>query len=571
MSPSTNADAGLESRAVTTANHDRSAHAAAVVFGVFLAVSGVLLLQHLGDHFWFFRDDWQFLTERRVSVHDLLEPHSGHLSVGLVLYFRVLYYVFGIDSYVPYQAAVVGMHLGVVVALRAIMRRAGVGPWIATLVAGSLALFGSGREDILWAFQFGFTGALAFGLLQLILADHDGPVGRRDVAAVLAGAAGILLASPAIICLAVTTGVILVRRGLVPALVQVLPIAIPYLIWAQIEHPVQAPLGDPPLGVLRAWVQHGITSAFRSLGIHGSVAVALALVLALGLLVALLRPLAHAPASNFTPVRWADRQDWLGATWRLIHVGRARLAPVAVPVGLAIGAVVFMTAGRARWFQGPIGAGASRYLYPYAVFLLPAYAVAVQAFLERWRIAGFVALALLLSGVPANIRRFDDPPFGPPYFVREEALIRGSLRLPYSDSISGDVRPIPDVYMGQGVDMAFLREAVASGRLDPGTGAIDPTLRNELVLRLSIGQQQPQGYPAGCSWIALPAELHLARGDQFVLTKPVDLHLVTEDRQAPLGVPFKPSEGSLLTVERPVDVFVESGQRGDTTTLCQLP
>lgn len=51
----------------------------------------------------------------------------------------------------------------------------------------------------------------------------------------------------------------------------------------------------------------------------------------------------------------------------------------------------------------------------------------------------------------------------------------------------------------------------------------------------------------------------------------VDLHLVTEDRQAPLGVPFKPSEGSLLTVERPVDVFVESGQRGDTTPLCQLP
>lgn len=570
MSSST--DAEVATPASTNQDRDRSALAAAIVFGLFLVVAGLLLVLRLGDHFWFFRDDWEFLTERDASLHDLFEPHSGHLSVGLVLFFRVGYRIFGIDSYVPFQLGVVAMHLGVVVALRALMRRAGVGPWIATLVAGSLALFGSGREDILWAFQFGFTGALAFGLLQLVLADHDGPVGRRDVAAVLAGAAGVLLASPAIICLAVTTGVILVRRGLVPALVQVLPIAIPYLIWAQIEHPVQAPLGDPPLGVLRLWVQHGITSAFRSLGIHGSVALVLALVLALGLLLALIRPLVNAPATTFAPVRWADRQDWLGAAWRLIHAGRALLAPVAVPAGLAIGAVVFMTAsGRARWFQGPMGAGASRYLYPYAVLLLPAFAVAVQALLERWRIAGFVALALLLSGVPANIRRFDDPPFGPQYFVREEALIRGSLRLPYSNTVSGDVRPIPDVFMGQGVDMDFLRDAVASGRLDPGSGSIDPTLRNELVLRLSIGQRQPQGYPAQCSWITLPTKLQLARGDQLVLTKPVNLHVVTGDRHAPLGVPFKPSEGSLLTVERPVDVFVESTQAGDTPALCQLP
>ncbi len=67
------------------------------------------------------------------------------------------------------------------------MRRAGVGPWLATAAAGSFVLFGPGSEDIVWAFQIGFTGALAFGLVQLCLCDHDGGIGRRDVLGVGAG------------------------------------------------------------------------------------------------------------------------------------------------------------------------------------------------------------------------------------------------------------------------------------------------------------------------------------------------------------------------------------------------
>ena len=142
---SSSPDAEVASPSATTKDRDGSARDAAITFGVFLVAAGLLLVLRLGDPFWFFRDDWEFLTERDASLHDLFEPHAGHLSMGLVLYFRVWYRVFGIDSYVPFQLGVVAMHLGVVVALRALMRRAGVGPWIATLVAGSLALFGSGR------------------------------------------------------------------------------------------------------------------------------------------------------------------------------------------------------------------------------------------------------------------------------------------------------------------------------------------------------------------------------------------------------------------------------------------
>ena len=60
------------------------------------------------------------------------------------------------------------------------MRRAGVGPWTATIVAAVFVLFGPGEENIVWAFQFTFVGAIMFGLVHLILSDHDGPVDRRD-------------------------------------------------------------------------------------------------------------------------------------------------------------------------------------------------------------------------------------------------------------------------------------------------------------------------------------------------------------------------------------------------------
>ena len=51
-------------------------------------------------------------------------------------------------------------------------------------------LFGAGAQDILWAFQITFTGALVFGLVQLLLADHDGPVDRRDWLGSVPGCSG---------------------------------------------------------------------------------------------------------------------------------------------------------------------------------------------------------------------------------------------------------------------------------------------------------------------------------------------------------------------------------------------
>ena len=112
--------------------------AALVAFGAFVAVAFPLIIFELGAYRWFDRDDWMFLTGREArSLDDLFRPHSDvHWSTVPILGFRGLWSLFGIRTYVPYQAVVVALHLSAAVLLRVAMRRAQVQPWLATAAAG---------------------------------------------------------------------------------------------------------------------------------------------------------------------------------------------------------------------------------------------------------------------------------------------------------------------------------------------------------------------------------------------------------------------------------------------------
>ena len=70
-------------------------------------------------------------------------------------------------------------------------------PWLATVAAGAFVLLGSAEDNILWAFQITFVGALVFGLTQIILADHDGPIDRRDWIGVGAGLVALMMSGQA--------------------------------------------------------------------------------------------------------------------------------------------------------------------------------------------------------------------------------------------------------------------------------------------------------------------------------------------------------------------------------------
>ena len=146
-------------------------------------VAGVLIVFVIGRHRWFFGDEWSFLAERDAGdLGDLFRSHGEHWSTIPVLAYRALWNMFGLRTYLPYQTVVAAMHVATAFLLRLIMVRAGLRRWIASVVAAGFLLFGPGEENVSGRSRWASSGALMFGLMQLVLSDHDGPVGRRDVA-----------------------------------------------------------------------------------------------------------------------------------------------------------------------------------------------------------------------------------------------------------------------------------------------------------------------------------------------------------------------------------------------------
>lgn len=534
--------------------------AAAWAFGLYVAAALPLLLFVLGDHFWFLRDDWFFITDRELSsVGDLFRDHNGHWSTVPIVVFRGLYALVGIRSYLPYQAAVVGAHLVVALLLRALMRRYGASPWLATAVAGSLVLLGTGREDIIWAFQVGYTSSLAFVLAQWVLAEHDGPLGRRDLLGVAAGLLAISAASPPLPIYPALAVTLLVRRGWQAAALHVGPVAAVYLLWSAIVHPDRSsPWGRPTAQTVVDWVTHGQTQAFKALTGGTGVAVALAAVVAAGLVVAVV-----------TAAR-APRPVGDGRLGAVVATGRAWLAPVIGPVSLFGASVVFIAlAAQARWIAGPTAAGASRYLYVDVVLTLPLVALALQALIDRWRPLAVLVLVVLV-GVPGNIGAFDDPPFGPAHHEHQEALIRNAVRSPFAATAPDHLRPDPDVFNSEGLNMGFLRGAVGASKLRLPTGPIPPPIADELAVRLTLSQERDTA-PVGPCRNQPVTRFRPARGDRFTFAEDLVIRVRRPDGSLGTPVTYRVGDGQTVTVVRArVDVMIET-RSGWPAQICLAP
>ncbi len=418
-----------------------------------------------GRRWWFFADDWDFLGTRTAwNLGDLSRPHYGHWVTLPVLAYRGLWEVVGLRSYVPYQALVIGAHLVAVALLRLVMVRAGVGPWLATVFAGVFVVFGAGAENVLVAFQITFVGSFVFGLTQLLLADHDGPIGRRDFLGVLAGLAA-LMCSGVGIAMAVVVGVaMLLRRGWRVALFHTAPLAIAYVTWAAL-----APRGQgaalyrsrTPFQVIQ-FVRVGVQAAFARLVRFPVLAIALGLVLVAGA-VLLLRALTI-----------PDRRAEL----------RTRLA---APIALLVGAVVFLLltgvyrSGQPRSLAGALGVGPararqSRYVYLVAAMILPALAVAADAVVRRKRWLAVPIVALLFAGVPANLHSMST--FTVKSVLdrdRDKKLILAAPRLPIAARLPRAMQPVPFY----GLTIGWLRDSLPSGRIPEPPNFTPVDLANE--------------------------------------------------------------------------------------------
>jgi hypothetical protein len=515
---------------------------ARVALAVFLAVevAAVPLLLTWGNKWWFWADDWDFLAGRTGgNLGDLFRSHYQHWVTLPVLAYRLLWTVFGIRHYVPYQLLVIVLHLIAALLLRAVMRRAGVRPWMATLVAALFVFFGAGAENILIAFQITFVGSLVFGLAQLLLADHDGPVDHRDWFALLAGLAGLMCSGVGVTMVIIVGMAMLLRRGWRIALLQTVPLGVAYAIWVAVSPKGSAPVNYTTHSVVQVvkFVSIGAGDVFGRLGQLPGLGVLLALVLLVGFFVAV------------------DRED-------LVALRRQ----FAVPLALFVGAGVFLfvtavvRAGQTPTALGTMNSGPerarqSRYVYLLVAMVLPVLGIAVDAIARKWRVLTIPVVILLLAGVPGNLHQLRT-------YTNQSAASRASdrvvvleaPRLPLAHTLPPAL--VPGARFG-GLSLGWLVDSLPSGRIpSPGplTGTQISTQTLDLALRAPLLRIATPPAPSTCRPLVGVERRTLHYGERVTLATGTATITYFPASGAPSSaVPFEPLR-PLVATTGPLDV-----------------
>jgi hypothetical protein len=506
---------------------DRSDRLAAIAFLTILALALVLYLI-FGHSQWFFLDDWDFLADRNVrDPGDLFRPHNEHWSTMPILVYRVLWRLFGLRTYVPYQVIAVLLHLTAAALLRMVMRRAGVGPWIATVAAALFALFGAGDQNIVWAFQMAWGASLVLGLTQILLADHDGPIDRRDWLGLSAGLANILCSGVAVTMIVVVGLAAFVRRGWRAALFHTAPLGVLYLAWWLAFARDRYSTAGGSVDIVVRFVWAGLTKTFNELGQVPGVGIALAALLVAGLV----------PA-------------WRGVERREL---RRR---AAAPAALLSGAVIFLAVaglGRAS-VLGPELARSSRYLHIVAALSLPCIAVAADAFVRRGRLLGAVAIALVLVGIPGNIDLLVHHENRAKFLLGRRELVLALPRNRLVREVPRRLRPLPDA--APEVTIGWLLDAAADGQV-PDPGRVNPVAAANATLRLSLLQSRRPRAFSRCRVLGRPVNRTLNEGHTIGIDGG---RIQISPAQNPLvAVVYAPAEGhALVVLHGPLKVSIGS-------------
>jgi hypothetical protein len=442
------------------------------------AVAAVPVILYSNREQWFFFDEWDFLSARRLdSAEALLDEHNAHWSTVPIIGYRILYRVVGLHHYWPYQMLTITAHLASAVLLRVVMRRAGVPPWLSTASAVVFLYFGTGRENIGWAFQIGFTGALAFGLGHLLLSDHDGPFDRRDALGLLCGLLALMCSNVGVAMAVSVTVAVLIRRGWRAALAHGGSLGVVYIVWVLTYGGVVSDDVESSSADLALFVRNTVTQTFVGLGQSWVLGLLIGLALVVGCVVAI------AGARR-------DRD-------------RRRLASTA---GLVAGAVTFvLLAGTARatLSLNP----ASRYRYVVAALALPAIAVAVSALARHWRPAAVLGAGLLLAGLPGNVAALE--PSGPQRFtLGSRGLITVLADTAVPPGVPATMEPLP---LAPGMTVGWLRAAGADGKV-PRPDPDELHLRPSAVMSMSL-QQLGDGTLGACRVQSGAERVELRRGE----------------------------------------------------------
>jgi hypothetical protein len=514
------------------------------VWIVFLAVAiaSIPLLLRLGHDRWFQYDDWDFLASRDAgSLHDLFEAHGQHWSTLPILVYRAEWYLFGLHSYWPYQLACVLSHLVVAGLVLTVMRRAGVRPSTATALALLFVFFGAGEENIAYAFQINFNAALAFGLVHLLLADHDGPVDRRDWLGLLAGFLGLMSSGIAVTMVVVVGLAMLLRRGWRVAALHSVPLGVAYLVWyAAIGHDAYEGRDvSSPLDAL-AFARTTIAASFGGLAQVPGLGWALGVLIVAGLVLA----------------------------WRRQPFGQVRRV-AAAPAALAVGALVFVliTAfGRVGFAPGI--ERSTRYIHVVAALLLPVVAVAADAVMRRWRATVPILVVALGASLVGNIRDFsNERVYSGEFLEGYRRFILTMPRVPLADEVPRDVRP--DRGLAPYVSVGWLRNGVGAGRIPPPED-VTPEERATAEARVVL-HQHPGHQPVDCETVAGRVATTLRRGSSVRLHGEGQLWVGYTDSTGATGlITFRGHGVPVVAYAGPVKVNVAPSPEGQRVQLCDL-
>jgi hypothetical protein len=348
---------------------------------VVLAVLSVVaagLIMYAGRQTLFYFDDWDIVLGRRgTSLGTFLDPHEGHFSLVPILVYKALFATVGLEPYWPYRAVTLLFHLIAVWVLFALARPR-LGDWGAVVAAALLLFLGWGHEVLLWAWEMGWTIAVAAGLgawlfLRARTTGRDIAAGVLLFVAMASAGVGVPFALGALVALLIP------RAERSRAWAAAVPLAL-YLLWlvawgSPHDHSAHggihlSNLPDTPL--------YMVTSAAGAAGGIGGLNLEFGRVL-LGLAAVFL-------------------------VWRLVVGGLSNWLAGALVAATAFWALT----GLARADLGIDTANSSRYLYVGAVLILliAIYVpVSIRPSPMAWALIGLATVFAILGGV-APLRNY---------------------------------------------------------------------------------------------------------------------------------------------------------------------
>jgi hypothetical protein len=396
---------------------------------------GYILL--LMRHQWFFLDEWDFLM---IHGPGLFAPHVGHWSTSPDLIYKALRSIFGLHSYYPYAIVLTIIHLTVAHLAWRIARLAGANDWIATGMVAVFAVLGAGSENILWAFQIGFIGAILFGFLSILISSRDS-LSRLQFGGVVAISLFSLTWSGTSIPLAVATALVLWRKhGWRRAAIFVGFTAAVYLIWfSYAAHQIAGTGGFAPYKII------------------------VLMPLFIGMMFFVGFPYVF-PVVGLGQVFLVALLAWM----IVVFVKRRHLRQLLPAFALGLASVVFaILTAYSRAVAGLQAAASSRYIYTTFLLLLPLFAVALSRLMRHNRKAIVWATILLGLFAVSNAKVLYDSAHNQAVIEQgTKQLMSAALTLYVQDKGTIDMTRYPDPTWASNTHMSDLVELYDAGMID---------------------------------------------------------------------------------------------------------